>query len=85
MRNKRKTERKKEKKNEWYSPAAANAAPEPQALSLLHTATLFGRELPDLSGRQEVHHRLVALFYGKKLSGARWKSMEVHGRVKTCV
>ena len=27
----------------------------------------FGRELPDVSSRQEVHHRLVALFNGKQL------------------
>jgi len=57
----------KERRTEWYNSAAASAAPEPQALSPLHTATSFGRKLPDLSGRQEVHHRLVALFYGKKL------------------
>jgi len=62
-----KTERKKERKKEWYNPAASNATPEPQALSPLHPATSIGRELPNLSGRQEVHHRLVALFYGKEL------------------
>jgi len=64
------TERKKEtkKERERYNPVPANAAPEPQALSPLHTApSSFGRELPKLSGRQEVHHRLVAFFYGKKL------------------
>jgi hypothetical protein len=33
----------------------------------LPTATSLGRNLPDFSGRQEVHHRLVALFYGKQL------------------
>jgi len=27
----------------------------------------FGRELPDTSGRQEVHHHLVAFLYGEKL------------------
>jgi len=64
MKDKRKTERKKERR---CNPVTANAAPEPQALSPLPTATSFGRKLPDLSGRQEVHHRLVALFYGKKL------------------
>jgi len=58
-----KTERMKERKKEWYNPAASNAAPEPQALSPLHPATSIGWELPDLSGRQEVHHRLVALWY----------------------
>jgi len=62
-----KTERKKERKKEWYHPAASNAAPEPQALSPLHPATSIGQELPDLSGHQEVHHRLVALFYEKEL------------------
>ena len=62
-----KTERKKERKKEWYNPAASNAAPEPQALSPLHPATSIRRELPDLSGRQVVHHRLAALFYGKEL------------------
>jgi len=60
-------ERQKERRKERYNPVAANAAPEPQALSPLPTAASFGRKLPDLSGRQEVHHRLVALFYGKKL------------------
>jgi len=64
----RKKERKKEeRKKEWYNPAASEAAPEPQALSPLHPATSIGRKLPDLSGRQEIHHRLVALFYGKEL------------------
>ena len=67
MKDKRKTERKKERKKERYNPVTANAAPEPQALSPLNTATSFGWKLPNLSGRQEVHHRLVALFYGKKL------------------
>jgi len=62
-----KTEREKERKKEWYNPAASNAAPEPQALSPLHPATSIGRELPDLRGRQEVHHHLAALFYGKEL------------------
>jgi len=27
----------------------------------------FGQELPDISGRQEVHHRLVAFLYGEQL------------------
>jgi len=27
----------------------------------------FRRELPDISSRQEVHHRLIALFHGKQL------------------
>ena len=27
----------------------------------------FGREFPDISGRQEVHHRLVAFLYGEQL------------------
>jgi len=27
----------------------------------------FGPELPEVSGRQEVYHRLVALFHGKQL------------------
>jgi hypothetical protein len=69
MKDERKTKwtRKKERKKELYNPIAASAAPEPQALSPRHTATSFGRKLPDLSGHQEVHHRLVALRYGKKL------------------
>jgi hypothetical protein len=50
-----KTEREKERKKEWYNPAASNAAPEPQALSPHHPTTSIGRELPDLSGRLEVH------------------------------
>jgi hypothetical protein len=62
-----KTERKKERKKEWSNSAASNAAPKPQALSPLHPTTSIGWELPDLSGRQDVHHRLVALFYGKEL------------------
>jgi len=63
---KREKERKKERRN-GIAPLPPNAAPEPQALSPLHPATSTGRKLPDLSGRQEVHHRLVALFYGKEL------------------
>jgi len=27
----------------------------------------FGRELPDISGRQEVHHRFIALLHGEQL------------------
>jgi len=68
MKDKRQTKRKrkKETKKEWYNPVPANAASEPQALSPFHTApSSFGRELPDLSGRQEVHHRFVAHSYGK--------------------
>jgi len=52
---------------EWYNPVATSAAHEPQALSLLHTTTSFEWKLPNLSGRQEVHHQLVVLFYHKKL------------------
>jgi len=33
-------------------------------LLLLHP---FGRELPDIRGRQEVHHRFIALLHGEKL------------------
>jgi len=67
MKDKRKTEsktkRENERKKEWFDPAASNAAPEPQALSPLHPTTSIGWRLPDLSGRKEVHHRFVALFY----------------------
>jgi len=55
------------RKKEWYNPIPANAAPEPQALSPLRTApSSFRWELPELTGSQEVHHRLVALSHGKK-------------------
>jgi len=60
-------ERQKERKKERSNPVIAPAAPEPRALSPLPTATSLGRKLPDFSVRQEVHHRLVALFYGKQL------------------
>jgi len=63
----RETQKGKDRKKEWYNRAAASAAPQPQAQSPLHTATSFVRKLPNLSGRQEVHHRLVAHFYRKKL------------------
>ena len=32
-----------------------------------YSSVHFGRELPDISGRQEVHHRLVALLHGEQL------------------
>ena len=56
----------KERKKERSDHVTAPAAPEPWACSLpiLH----FGQKLPNFSGRQEVHHRLVALFYEKQLS-----------------
>jgi hypothetical protein len=57
----------KETKKEWSNPITAQAAPEPQALSPHPTATSLGRKLPNISGRQEVHHHVVALFYGKLL------------------
>ena len=51
----------KEKKRRYTPP------PLSQPLRLLHTAPSSGWELPDFSSRQEVHHRLVALFHGKQL------------------
>ena len=42
----------------------------PEPAPYRHFVSL-GRELPDFSGRQEVHHRLVALFYGKQLRDLR--------------
>jgi hypothetical protein len=45
------TERKKARQKEWYYPAAAIAAPEPQALIQLDPATSIRPELPDLTGR----------------------------------
>ena len=56
---------KKDRKKERSNPVTAPAAPEPWARSI--PLLQFGRELPDVSGRQEVHHRLVALFYGKQI------------------
>jgi hypothetical protein len=62
---KREKDKRKERKKVRSNPDTGPAAPEPcaRSLPLLH----FGRELPNFSGRQEVHHRLVALFYGKQL------------------
>jgi len=59
-------ERKKETKNSII-PLPPAPPPSLQALSPGHTATSFGRTFPDVSGRQKVHHRLVALLYGEKL------------------
>ena len=58
---------KRNRKKEFYTPVAASAAAEPHPLSPLHPAASFGRRVPDLSGRQEVHHRLFGLFYCYKL------------------
>ena len=38
----------------------------------------FGRELPDFSSRQEVHHRLITLFHGKQL----W---DLHVSASACI
>jgi len=62
-----KKERKKETKNSII-PLPPAPPPSLQALSPLHTAPSFGRKFPDLSGRQKVPHRLVALLYGEELS-----------------
>jgi len=59
-------ERNKERKNSII-PLPPAPPPSPQALSPLHTAPSFGQKFPDLSGRQKVHHHLVAHLYGKKL------------------
>jgi hypothetical protein len=32
-----------------------------------YSSARFGRELPDISGRQEVHHRFIALLHGEQL------------------
>jgi len=63
----RQRERKRERKKGGYNPVNANAAPEPQALSPLPASNPFGQNVPDLGGCQDVHHRLVALIYGKML------------------
>jgi len=48
--------------------AAPCRLPAPESTSVaapyLHS---FGRELPDLSSRQEVHHHLIAFIHGKQL------------------
>jgi hypothetical protein len=62
----RKKERKKERKNSII-PLPPVPPPSLQTLSPLHTTPSFARIFPDLSGRQKVHHRLVALLYGEKL------------------
>jgi len=71
MKDKRITERKKERKKGRYNPITANAAPEPQTLSPLPPATSFGPQLPNLGGRHEVHHHLFALVCAKQLRDLR--------------
>jgi hypothetical protein len=63
---KKQSTRKKERKNSII-PLPPAPPPSLQALCPLHTAPSFGGKFPDLSGCQNVHHRLVALLYGEKL------------------
>jgi len=50
----------------------------------------FGRELPDFSRRQEVHHRLIAFFHGKQLrdlhvsASARFPACHLSHRFPEC-
>jgi hypothetical protein len=58
---------------------------------MLHTAPSSGWELPDFSSRQEVHHRLVALFHGKQLrdlqvsASARFAARRFSHHVPECL
>jgi hypothetical protein len=65
-----KKRREGEKRKERPPPPAPESAPAPSPGSASAPAPYrhpFGRELPDVSSRQEIHHCLVALFHGKQL------------------
>jgi len=62
----------------------------PAIPALCGTHRLLGRELPDSSSCQEVHHRLIALLHGKQLrdlhvsASARFPSRCIPHRCPEC-
>jgi len=54
------------KKTTYGSPLPPPPAPKSSTMLAPYRQS-FRRELPDVSSRHEVHHRLVALFYGNQL------------------
>jgi hypothetical protein len=79
----------KRKEKNGYKPTAAAPAPESASAPAPYRHS-FGRELPDFSSRQEVHHRLIALFHGKQLrdlhvsASARFPACHLSHRFPEC-
>jgi len=62
--------RKEKRRYRYVAPAAAprmHPAPESSSAPAPCRLHSFGRELPDFSSHQEVHHRFIAFFHGKQL------------------
>jgi hypothetical protein len=58
------TSKKINKKHKKRTEKRDHRLKDPRRTSIFRS---LGRELPDVSSRQEVHHRLVALLHGKQL------------------